>query len=409
MEGQPVLGASSNRLLSTGFVAWLGAATIAAIGEGVLYFAIGWTAASFGGTTAGVVLTMVVLPRMLLLLFGGAAGDRWGFRRTMIACDVAMVVAITAYLIAEQTPAPKVVLLGALALALGIVSSFRMPAARAFPPMFVAKETVPRAMSLTGSMLEIASLAGPPLGGVVVGLLAMTGAAITNLVALLIGLVVLVLVHPRYEQTPAATIDSTWRQIITAVTAARGVPGIPAMLTAVAFVAGTIIPMLSLCLPLVAQQRGWSARSTGLVESAWIVGALGVSLLVARTGTRTKLIGPIALGPLVAGLGVLIIAWSPSPATAFVGAWVMGVGTAAFTSHLLPLFLLRTPEGMLARFQALLGIVQAAPMVIINNLLGATASHINPTTAMLALAALELVAVPVVLFSPALRKARIVA
>ncbi len=396
----------SPRLLTTGFVAWLGAATIAATGEGVLYFAIGWTAAGIGGTTAGVVLTLVVLPRTVLLLIGGAAGDRWGLRSTMIGCDLVMSAVLVAYLIAERTPISQVLLLAALALSLGIVSSFRMPAAGAFPRMFVPEETVPRAMSLTGSVLEIASLSGPPLGGVVVGLLAMTGAAATSLAGLLVGLIVLLLVRPRYEQPPAASSASTWHQITVAVRAARDVPGVPAMLTAVAFVAGTIIPLLSLCVPLAAHERGWSARATGLVETSWIVGALSVSLLVARVGTRSKPIGPMALGPAVASLGVLVIAWSPSPVAAFGGAWVMGVGTAAFTTHLFPLYLLRTPENMLARFQALLGVVQAAPMVIANNLLGTLATHIGPTAALLVLAGLEVVATPVLLSSPTLRRTR---
>lgn len=394
------------RLLTTGFVAWLGAATIAATGEGVLYFAIGWTAAGIGGTTAGVVLTMVVLPRTVLLLIGGAAGDRWGLRHTMIGCDLAMSSVLIVYLIAERTPISRVVLLAALALSLGIVSSFRMPAEGAFPRMFVPEETVPRAMSLTGSVLEVARLAGPPLGGVVVGFLAMAGAAATSLAGLLVGLIALLLVRPRYEQPPAASSASTWGQITSALRAARDVPSVPAMLTAVAFVAGTIIPLLSLCVPLAAHERGWSARATGLVETFWIVGALGLSFLVACTGTRSRAIGPMALGPAVASLGVLVIAWSPSPEGAFGGAWVMGVGTAAFTTHLFPLYLLRTPESMLARFQALLGVVQAAPMVIANNLLGALASHIGPTAALLVLAGLEMAATPVLLSSRTLRRAR---
>lgn len=84
----------------------------------------------------------------------------------------------------------------------------------------------------------------------------------------------------------------------------------------------------------------------------------------------------------------------------------MGVGTAAFTTHLFPLYLLRTPENMLARFQALLGVVQAAPMVIANNLLGTLATHIGPTAALVVLAGLEIVATPVLLSSPTLRRTR---
>ena len=397
---------SPARLLTRGFAAWLGAATVAATGEGVLYFAIGWTAAGIGGRTAGLLLTLVVLPRTLLLLVGGATGDRRGLRRTMIGCDLAMSAALVAYLAAGQLPIPEVVLLAGLAVAMGVVSSFRMPAAGAFPRLFVPEATAPRALSLTGSVLEIARLAGPPLGGLVVGFLAVTGAAAADLLGLLVGLMVLVVVRPQYEPSPVAPSGSTWRRITAALRAAHAVPGVTAMLIAVALVAGTVIPLLTLCVPLAAHERGWSASSTGLVETSWILGSLGVSLLVARTGTHRRPIGAMALGPAVAALGVLVIAGSRSPVLAFAGAGVLGVGTAAFTSHLFPLYLLRTPDGMLARFQALLGVVQAASMMVANNVLGAVANAVGATAALLLLAGLEVLATPVLLASPVLRRTR---
>ena len=400
------LGGSPPRLLTTGFAVWLGAATVAATGEGVLYFAISWTAAGIGGRTAGLLLTMVVLPRTVLLLVGGATGDRCGLRRTMISCDLAMSAALVVYLAAVQLPISEVARLAGLAVAMGVVSSFRMPAAGAFPRLFVPEVTVPRAMSLTGSVLELARLAGPPLGGVVVGFLAVTGAVAADLLGLLAGLVVLVVVRPRYEQGPVAPSASTRRQVSAALRAAYAAPGVTAMLIAVALVAGTVIPLLTLCVPLAAHERGWSASSTGLVETCWIGGSLGVSLLVARKGTLRRPITAMALGPAVAALGVLVIAGSRSPATAFAGAGVLGVGTAAFTSHLFPLYLLRTPDGMLARFQALLGVVQAASMLVANNVLGAVATEVGATAALGLLAALEVVATPVLLASPSLRGVR---
>ncbi|MGH3750858.1 MAG: hypothetical protein ACRDT8_26085, partial [Micromonosporaceae bacterium] len=55
--------AETPRLLTAHFTAWLTAATVSAVGEGILYFAIGWTATGFGAGAAGLMLTLVVLPR----------------------------------------------------------------------------------------------------------------------------------------------------------------------------------------------------------------------------------------------------------------------------------------------------------------------------------------------------------
>jgi hypothetical protein len=79
-------------LLSKGFTGWLAAETVSALGTRLMYFAVAWTATGISGRLAGVLFTIGVLPQLCLLLYGGAASDRWGLRRTLIGCDVAMCV-----------------------------------------------------------------------------------------------------------------------------------------------------------------------------------------------------------------------------------------------------------------------------------------------------------------------------
>lgn len=391
------------RLLSRGFATWLAAAMIADTGSGVLYFAVGWTAAGFGGHVAGLLLTLNVLPRTILLLFGGAAADRWGLRRTMIGCDVATCTVLLGYLAADRASAPTVYLLAGLALTTGVVTAFRMPASGAFPRLFYDDQLLPRALSLTGSMLQVASLIGPPLGGLVVAALAMSGAVTTRLASAAIILAALLLVRPRYEHTSSRQDGSTLTRIRQSLTAAGHAPGVVPLLGAVALVGGSLLPMLSLCVPLAAHERGWGPTATGLIEAGWITGSLSVSLLVARTGTSSRPIGPLACGPAIATIGVLAIAAAHHPAPAIASAFVMAIGTAGFTSHVLPLYMTATPHGMLARFQALLAVVQAAPILLANNLLGAMASSHGATTTVIIIAATTLLASAAVLTSRALR------
>ncbi len=155
----------------------------------------------------------------------------------------------------------------------------------------------------------------------------------------------------------------------------------PALLTSVALVAGTLIPLLSLSVPLLGRQHGWGALGTGTVESAWVLGSIGVTLVVARRGSLARPVLALVGGPVVAGIGVLLLAVAAPLQVALVGALVMGVGTAAYTSHVFPLVVRRTPEGMLARFQALLGVVQSAPMLIGTVGLGVLGGSVGVATA----------------------------
>ncbi|HET7388643.1 MAG TPA: MFS transporter [Nocardioidaceae bacterium] len=378
----------SDRLLSRGYVAWLAATTLSATGDGVLFFALAWTATGLGAQVAALVVTAGLLPGVLFTLVGGAMADRWGLRRTIIGCDLAMCVLLAGYLAISGLDLPDALLLAGLALGEGIVDAFHRPADGAFPRLFFDDEALPRGMSLTGTVLSVSRLAGPPLGGIVVVALALRGAALADLVSFALILVVLVAVRPPYEPSPeGGQTSSTLSRILEGLRAARAVPGTAALLGAVALVAGSLLPMLSLCVPLISRSRGWGAGTSGLVEAAWITGTLVVGVLVARTGTRADPTGPLVGGPILAAIGALGVAVAPAPAAALAGAGVMGVGTAVFTSHVFPLFVLRTPEGMLARFQALMTVVQLLPVLIGENVVGAVSSRFGPSWAVVAVAA----------------------
>ena len=85
--------------LPIAFRVWVCGALASQLGDSAMYFALGWAASARGGTAAGLVLSAISLPRALLLLLGGAVGDRLGARRVMITGDGLMLVAcaITGY------------------------------------------------------------------------------------------------------------------------------------------------------------------------------------------------------------------------------------------------------------------------------------------------------------------------
>lgn len=395
-------------LLTRGFGAWLGAETLSATGDGVLFFAIAWTASGLGAQVAGVVLTVGLLPRVLLTLIGGALADRWGLRRTIIGANLAMCLLLVAFLGLEDTRLSTALLLGGLAAAEGLVSSVQRPADSAFPRLFFRDEMLSRGMSLTGSVLQVARFAGPPLGGVVVAALAMRGAVGVDLISFLAILAVLVLVRPPFEPPPeTADESSTLRRASAGVAAARHTPGAVAILCAVAVVAGSLLPMLSLCVPLLVRDRGWGASTAGVVEACWVAGSLTLSLLIAKLGTRSRPAQALAIGPLLSAAGIVVISLAPSPLIAYTGSVVMGIGTVIFTSHAFPLYIRMTPPDMLARFQALLLVTQYLPTLIANNLLGAVSAASGPPTAMWLLAAACASTSALVLACGSLRRAQL--
>jgi hypothetical protein len=376
-------------ILTGRFGAWLAAETVSATGDGVLFFAIAWTASGLGARTAGVILTLGLLPSAVLSVVGGALADRWGLRRTIIGANLATCLLLGLFLGLEATGVPTALLLGGLAVADGLVNAVQRPANSAFPRLFFRDESLSRGMSLTGAVLQVARLAGPPLGGVVVAALTMDGAVGADLISFLAILAVLALVRPPYEPPPETAEDgsSTLRRASAAVAAAVRVPGAIGMLCTVAVVAGSLLPMLSLCVPLLVRDRQWGAGTAGGIEACWVAGSLALSLLIAKLGTRSRAAGPLVGGPMLSAAGIVAVSLAPSPPVAYAGSAVMGVGTIAFTAHAFPLYIRLTPPGMLARFQAMLLVAQYLPTLIGNTVLGVVAAGSGPRATMWLLAA----------------------
>src|SRR5256885_2238945 len=73
-----VLRPASTGAFPRTYLVWLAGAQASLIGDAALYFALGWAATAHGGKAAASVLTAITVPRTLLLLLGGAVGDRFG-------------------------------------------------------------------------------------------------------------------------------------------------------------------------------------------------------------------------------------------------------------------------------------------------------------------------------------------
>ncbi len=226
-------------LAQPGFVAWLAATTVSSTGDGVLYFALAWTASGIGPGAVTAVMVAGLVPEVLLTLVGGAAADRWGVRRTLIGCAAAMSALIVVLLLAGRTGTPLAVLLVLVSLAQGIVGSFQMPASNVMPRLFVDDDTVARAMAVTGSIQPLARLAGPPLGALVVVGLGLEGALVVDLLSFLVVLAVLGTIRPPYERRrDVEPSTSAWRDIRSGLGAVAQVPGIRPRVAGRARVAG---------------------------------------------------------------------------------------------------------------------------------------------------------------------------
>lgn len=352
-----------------GFRPWLAASTASVFGDSVTFFAIGWVAAGFGADAASLVLTIEGIPLVVLVLAGGVLADRIGIRRTMAACDAAMVLVMAAFAFGTIGGAGLWMLVAVGALS-GTIQALRRPAEGVFPRLF-GTDDLDRRMALVSSAHQIARIAGPAAGGFLIGHGGLSLTAGLDATTFAIVLVALLVIRPPHEPAPQPGQGSVWHSLADGARTAVRTPGVVPVLVTITGLAATVLPLIMLVLPLAGRERGWTAAETGLVSGAWVAGGLVMTLVVARRGAPRA---PVAVsGPVLAAAGVVVLAVRTEIWVGILAIGLVGVGTTMLTSYLIPAYVARTPSEMLARFSSLTQLAQTGPVLLATPLLGVAA------------------------------------
>ena len=107
------------------------------------------------------------LPGFALFLFAGHAADLFDRRRLLMWCYAGFTLCSALLLLISWRAPNSVHLIYAVLVLLGAVRSFNFPASRAILPQLVPEEHFPNAVAWNSSIFQIATIAGPALGGIV--------------------------------------------------------------------------------------------------------------------------------------------------------------------------------------------------------------------------------------------------
>jgi len=151
------------------FTLYLCARLFSSLAAQMLIVAVGWQVYKLTGRVLdlGLIGLSQFLPFLVLSLFAGHAADRFD-RRLIISLCLAMYLICALLLLLFSTsriggPAP---IFGVLAL-LGIARAFLAPAAQSFVPNIVPANALGSAIVLNSSSNQLATIAGPSIGGIV--------------------------------------------------------------------------------------------------------------------------------------------------------------------------------------------------------------------------------------------------
>jgi MFS family permease len=134
--------------------------------------AVGWQvyAITHSAFALGMVGLAQFLPAFLLSLPGGLAADRFD-RRSMLLASFALEFFVgLALLLFSLHPAARVSWIFVVLSFIGVGRAFMAPASGSLLPLLVDSETFPRAVAWNSTVFQVATIAGPALGGLLYAL-----------------------------------------------------------------------------------------------------------------------------------------------------------------------------------------------------------------------------------------------
>lgn len=283
----------------------------------------------------GIMLTAELLPRIVLGSFAGVFVDRWDRRWTMLISDLLRAGILLLLLLVHSRD--LLWLIYVVAVLQSIIGQFFTPAVSALTPSLVEEYQLVSANALESFNDAVTRFIGPPLGGILLGVLGLESVVLADsatflfsaLTILLISVPVRVLEEQPAETSAFARVANVWREWLDGlglVAKDRSIGGVFATFGLLMVGQGIMSVLLIVFIKDImhrdAQVYGWMITAQG-------VGSLLGALLV---GSVSKFVQPVYLivpGLVIAGVCILVVINYPVlvmalPLIAFVGIFVVG-------------------------------------------------------------------------------------
>jgi MFS family permease len=154
------------------FTLFLGARFCAAIAAQMVVIGVGWQVYQMTGRLVdlGLIGLSQFLPFLGLVLFAGHAADRYDRRLILMLCGTAQCLCAALLLVFSVARVTHPWLIFLVLAVLGVARAFQMPTAQSFMPNLIPVEALRGAVALSSSTFQVATIAGPSLGGMLYAL-----------------------------------------------------------------------------------------------------------------------------------------------------------------------------------------------------------------------------------------------
>lgn len=349
-SGAPAAPPAGGLTRHADFVRYWLSRVLSALGYQIAAVAIGWHVYAKTGSAydLGLIGLVQFVPMVLLTFVVGQVADRFDRRRIVVTCQAIQAVTLAAVTIGVTEDWLSVPMIFAAVALLGAARAFEHPTLSALLPALLPAELLARALAISSSAMQTATIIGPSVGGLLyvfgAGLPLALGALFFAAAAAMTSLI-------RVERAPPSREPVTLHSVFSGVLFIRRRPLILGTLSLDLF--AVLLGGVTALLPIFARDiLATGPWGLGLLRSAPAVGAIAMSIVLMHLPMHRHVGLKMFAAVIVFGLGTIVFAMSPHLVLSLAALAVMGAADNVSVVIRNALVLLSTPDEMRGRVNA---------------------------------------------------------
>jgi MFS family permease len=321
-----------------------------ALGFQVASVAVGWLVYAKTGSAyaLGLVGLFQFLPMVALTFLVGHIADRFDRRRIVAACQFLECIVLASLALGDRDGKLDVAVLFAAVALLGAARAFETPTMSALLPALVPDVLLQKAVAVSSSAMQTATIVGPSLGG----LLYANGVSVPlGFAALSLSVAGGAIAFIRMERTPPKREPISFQSIFSGVSFIRSRPIIlgAISLDLFAVLLGGVTALLPIFARDILHTGPWGL---GFLRSAPALGALAMSVLLVQLPMNRHVGIKMFAAVIVFGIATIVFSISTSFALSLVALVILGAADNVSVVIRISLVQLSTPDAMRGRVNA---------------------------------------------------------
>lgn len=307
---------------------WFGQ-MVSQIGNRLYLMALAWYFVAVLNNNSGLFLLFIIssLPSLLFGVLAGPLVERWNKKYIIVWCDTisGLLTAVLAFMVYNGSASTW--LIYAICFALNTVNLLFSPSVNSIIPDIIRKDQLQKGMSYIKMITFLGQIMGAAIGGILVGVIGVYFTILVNSISFFVSAIAGLFIE--YEDTIRATSKHYLKEMKEGLRYVKSSKLVRRVLV-ITLGSNLFLPALIVLIPIIIKDgMGLDAMHYGIADAMLPIGAVAMSLWLARRKGVIRPLGVLALGI----MGAAICFWGVAAIHNYIFALVMVLLYGCFVNY----------------------------------------------------------------------------